>query len=263
MEAQKEVISFTDFQNGFNFQPQNHFMIGVERECFLVQEEKIVPIAEQVLSFLRASTNGRSHCFGYELSACQLEDRTAGPCRLENLRADLLKNEEDIRTAEKELGFSRIYCGAGPEDIFLVHYPNPRYGAIVAKMPIEALRAACRVTGVHIHVGMPNHKIALRVYNGVVDHFDFLCGNTYSPRIQLFMNHLVNGACHPPKYLSWEYFYQRALDQGFAKDPRRLWDFIRISPLGTIEFRMFDSTESIEQIISWAALCQKLCYEQG
>jgi len=275
-------MSVTEFMRMFAFDPAKSYLVGVERECFLTEHGRISPIASKVLSHLNANSNGRSHCFGYELSACQLEDRVERPCELGELRSMLEMNEQDIQRAERELGFGRIHCGIAPEDVPLDHYPDPRYDKIVAAMPKEVLRAACRVAGIHVHVGMPDHDTALRVYNQVVDHFPMLCrvgcigfdgrldqyqvvveslGKKvlYSERVMLFMKHLVNGAHHPPSYKNWGDFHDRAVTEGFVNDPRRLWDFVRISKHGTIEFRMFDSTDNLRQIWFWAALCLDLC----
>jgi ribosomal protein S18 acetylase RimI-like enzyme len=49
--------------------------------------------------------------------------------------------------------------------------------------------------------------------------------------------------------------------KGFDKDPRKCWTLIRISKNGTIEFRMFGATPSLERIVGWAKLCHDLCKE--
>lgn len=272
-----------EFKGMFRFDPESAFKVGIERECFLARDGKIVPIAPQVLSYLKVNCSGRSDCFGYELSACQLEERTNRPCSEKAVYELLKANERDMIAAETDIGFSRIYCGTGPEDMPLDHYPCERYDQIVATMPKEVLMAACRVTGVHVHVGMPDHQTAMKVYDGVVDYFPMLCTvgcvhfdnrmdnyqlvvdgfgrkQIQSDRIRLFVKYLTNGGIScPPKYGSWEAFFQRALRENFATDPRRLWDFIRISSHGTIEFRMFDSTSDLKQIQVWATLCKSLC----
>lgn len=276
--------SMEEFAAKFSFDQANDGLVGVERECFLTRGGRPVPIAPKILPYLKSSCNGRAHCYGYELSACQLEDKTPRACRLDELPGLMAQNEMEIRQAEKQLGFERMHCGTGPEDMPLDHYPDPRYDKIVSLMDLAALKAACRVTGVHVHVGMSSLEKALRVYNKVVKYFPMLCRvgcvhfdgrmdcyqvvvdsfgkkQIYSDRIMLFMNHLVNGVRFPPAYQSWQEFYERAVREGFVNDPRRLWDFIRISTHGSIEFRMFDSTDDLDQIFFWASLCHSLCKE--
>jgi glutamate---cysteine ligase / carboxylate-amine ligase len=277
------TISTEEYQGMFSFDREKSLAVGVERECFLLRNGNISPIAPEVLAHLTTVGNGRACCYGYELSACQLEDRTEYPCRVEEACDLLLRNEDELRQAEQTLGFSRRYCGVGPEDMPLDHYPVDRYDRIVSQMTEEALRAACRVTGVHVHIGMPDKETALGVYNRVIRYFPMLCQigcvhfdrrldnyqivadfmdrnlPQHSRRIRLFLDHLTNGVSCPPSYQSWDDFFSRAVEEGFADDPRLLWDFIRISKYGTIEFRVFDSTDDLDLIVFWASLCQSLC----
>ena len=263
----------------FNFVAQNAFMIGIERECHLTDlGGQIVPWAPKVLPWLWSRFSGRQQCYGYELSACQLEDRFAAPVPLSRVKEQLLLNEAEIKEAEEQLGFRRMFRGVAPEDMPLDVYPNERYLRLTQTMPREVLAAACRVAGIHIHIGMPDAKTALRVYNSVIKHLKLLyrAGCTYtgdrlglyrqvvhsnmpkSERIRLFEQHLVT-APEPPPYDSWEQFYERAKREGFDQDPRRLWDFIRISKHGTIEFRVMDTTDDLDLIEDWARLCYDLC----
>lgn len=276
------MASLEEFKSKFQFNPQYALLVGAERECHLLRDGRIVPIAQEVLNHLWARTNGRGCCYGYELSGCQLEERTAGPTELSCLKSTLLENEAEIVAVENELGFTRAFLGAAPEDMPLDHYPCERYDRIVSKMNRSTLLAACRVTGVHILIGMPSHAVALNVYNQVIKHFTMLCRagcvtghqrlqiyeqvvNDFgvpdwhiSPRLQLFLDHLVE-IREPPPYESWEQFYERACHDGFVDDPRRLWDFIRISVHGAIEFRMFDTTADIDKVVAWAVMCHGLC----
>lgn len=274
-------MSLKEFMNLFRFNQENTLKIGVERECHLLRQGRIVPIAKEVLTWLKNNVpESRKKCYGFELSACQLEDRLEKPSEITEVKKLLYKNENELRKAEKILGFKRGFFSAAPANMPLDHYPDPRYDRIVKDLSLEALKAACRVTGVHIHIGMPNHRVALLVYNKVVKHFEMLCrlgciSNSkrlelyeqvtndftdwfFSERIKLFLNCLVD-VKKPPVYSSWSKFFERARKSGFEKDPRRCWDFIRISPHGTIEFRMFDTTQNIDQIVIWANICRAIC----
>ncbi len=273
-------MGFNEFLSKFEFREEYTLKIGVERECHLVDlNGKIAPLAPEVLLWLWANSDGRRICYTYELSACQLEDRIERPCDLIEVKSLMKKNEAEIKQAESLLGFSRRFSGIGPEDMPLDHYPDPRYDRIVKTLSENALRAACRVTGVHILIGMPDAITALKVYNHSVDYFEMLCRLGYnfqnerldgyetvvdevsisaSPRMRLFFDHLVE-IRKPPRYENWKEFYQRACREGFYEDPRRLWDFIRISRHGAIEFRMFDTTSDLDRIVFWALTCQSLC----
>lgn len=263
----------------FNFCAQNAFLVGIERECHLIDlEGRIVPWAPRVLEWMWSRSNGRNHCYGYELSACQLEDRFAAPVPFADVKEQLLLSEAEIGDAEKQLGFRRVFCGVAPEDMPLDIYPDERYLRITKTMPAEVISSACRVAGVHIHIGMPDAETALMVYNEVIKHLPMLyrvgctqtgdrlglyrqvvySGMSKSERIRLFEQHLVT-APEPPHYDGWAQFHERAKREGFDNDPRRLWDFIRISKHGTIEFRVFDTTSDLDLIVDWARLCYDLC----
>lgn len=263
----------------FNFTPQNSLCVGVERECHLTDlAGNIVPWAPQVLDWMWSRLNGRGHCYGYELSACQFEDKFAGPVPMDQVRNQLLINEAEIKVAEQALGFRRVFHGVAPEEMPLDVYPDERYLRITQTMPRAVLLAACRVAGVHVHIGMPDPETALRVYNQVIEKLDYLyeigftdtgdrlglyrevvsSGVAKSQRILLFEKHLTT-APTPPPYAGWQEFYERGRREGFDSDPRRLWDFIRLSHHGSIEFRVFDTTEDIDQIVRWAQICHDLC----
>lgn len=245
-----------EFMRRFRFDPKKSFLVGVERECFLTREGKIAPIASEVLA--RLPKSGR---FGYELSACQLEERI-GPCHVDEVGNELLANDMILSLAEKKLRFSRLHAEVGPEDMPLDVYPDPsgRYAEISRKMPREVLLAACQVIGTHVHIGMPNHEIALDIYNEVIKHCGMLCakGDSSSGR-RLAIYRIVAPEADPKPFGSWKHFHEVAIQKGFENDPRRCWTLIRISVHGTLEFRMFGATPSFETIVGWAKLCRNLC----
>ena len=265
------------FVNLFKFDASKALFVGVERECFLTDKDgKLKPFAEQLLStrysYWRSFGSGDElsdmpdpKSFGYELSACQVESRI-GPCRLSNLRRHLANVEHELQQyVESYNGDLRLsYAEVGPEDMPLDVYPDPagRYREISSKMPPEVLLAALRVIGTHIHIGMPDHETALKVYNEVIKKCDWLCsrGNgSFGERLDIYR--IVAPECDPKPYADWADFYRVALAKGFDTDPRKCWTLIRISKHGTIEFRMFGATASLERIVDWAKLCHDLCKE--
>lgn len=247
---------FTEFLARFDFKPEGSRLIGIEREALLTVNGFITPVAEKVLQKL--GNHGR---FGYELSACQLEDRV-GPTDLMHLIDELSANEADIEKAEQELGFQRFVYEVGPDDMPLDVYPDPtgRYQRITKDMPHETLLAACRVIGTHIHIGMPDHATAIGVYNKVAPHWEELCwmgDGSCGKRLEIYKRMAPDFL--PPHYPSWESFYEEALQKGFDSDPRKCWHFIRLSVHGTIEFRMFGTTRELTRIATWAKRCLELC----
>lgn len=244
------------FMGKFNFREEGKLFVGVERECHLVDENgAIVPMAAKVLEHIN------DEHFGYELSACQLESRTA-PVQLKHLKDALSKNDSVARSVLNALSLGCSHKEVAPFDMPLDVYPDPtgRYQQITKNMPIEILRAACRVIGTHVHIGMPNHETALRVYNEVICHADKLIslGNgSDGERLKIYR--MMAPDATPPAYASWNDFYSTACAKGFDQDPRKCWTLIRISVHGTIEFRMFGTTDDLDVIVGWANHCFGLC----
>lgn len=245
----------SSFKSQFSFNPEHAFKVGCEREGFIVDSSgEIVPEAKKALDALGLST-------GYELSACQLESRV-GPVDFDRLEYELCIEQAAILEILFEHGLSVKYITVAPETMPLDVFPDPtgRYQKIVEKMPREILLAACRVAGTHCHVGMSDFETALIVYNHVVDHVHELIemGNlTQGERLGIYQMMAPNFM--PIKYRDLQHMHEYYVENGFDVDPRKCWHLIRISVHGTIEFRMFDSTESINIIASWARECLKLC----
>lgn len=260
------------FMSLFRFDQSKTLHVGVEREYFITDKQGvIIPKAHQVLAqAILVGPPGPGgeilspdESFGYELSACQIESRI-GPCRLENLMSHLIKARGSLTIYLSQAGFNCDTYEVAPADMPLDVYPDPsgRYQKITKDMPRHILLAACRVIGTHIHIGMPDHSTALKVYNQVIKQYDRLCtlGNgSFGERLDIYKT--VAPDCDPPPYENWTEFYKYAQAKGFDQDPRKCWTLIRISKHGTIEFRMFGATSSLDRIVSWAALCHRLCNE--
>lgn len=248
-----------EFRGRFTFDPNMTGRVGVERECFVVRNGTIVPEAERVLKALEQIDLAKR--FGYELSACQVEGHT-GPCSIENLEHEIGIGDIILRRALDNLGLDVSYIEVAPETMPLDVFPDPtgRYATITAKMPRHVLLAACRVVGTHVHVGMPDHETALRVYNSVIEHCDELSAlgdNSDGKRLSIYRE--VKKDCEPQPYENWLEFYRHAVDGGYAVDVRSCWSLVRISKFGTIEARMFGATESRPRVSQWARAFHKLC----
>lgn len=249
--------SLEGFRDQFKFDLEKNLFIGVERECHLLDRNgNIVPIAPEVLTGL-TSCNGQ---FAYELSRCQLEWRT-NPCKgVMSLRKELEDAEAILKRAEQRMKFKRSFYEVGPEDMPLDIYPTKRYRKITDGMSKRVLSAACRVIATHIHIGMPDHKTALQTYNNTLGYFDELCkmgDHSEGERFRIYQIMAPN--YRSPFYEDWHEFYDKAVREDFTDDPRQCWTLIRLSKHGTIEFRMFGSTEDIDEIVKWASFCREIC----
>lgn len=243
------------FKNRFRFSESNHLKVGLERECFLTRQGNIMPIAKEVLRVL--PEDGR---FGYELSACQLEERV-GPFDKNAIVDHLLENEQIISEAKNRVSFERLFLDVAPETMPLDVYPDPtgRYASISQNLPRHILVAACRVAAVHVHIGMESAETALMVYNEVIENFESLCEINSSDSQRLEIYKVMAPDFKPCPYKDWEEFEVVAKEKGFCEDPRQCWNLIRISQCGTIEFRMFDTTDNLNKIQKWIEKCHQLC----
>lgn len=265
-------MTIEKFRSLFSYDQGRAGAVGVEREILITNPAgEVVPMAHKVLTGLERGIyedawNGpivhlEKGAFGYELSACQIETRV-GPCALEELNGLLQRRDRELSAAFRHYGLRALHSEVGPADMPLDVYPDPsgRYQQITKNMPREILLAACRVIGTHVHIGMPDHDTALRVYNHVIRHLAELCemGNgSFGERLAIYKQMAPD--YEPKPYASWEEYYQTALAKGFAEDPRKCWTLIRISVHGTIEFRMFGATDSLDRIVGWATRCHQLC----
>jgi len=243
-----------EFLQKFKFGNKD-FNIGVERESFITDDRgNILPLAQYILKKL--PQNGR---FGYELSACQLEDRARGE-NIAEVISNLNSNNNVIENIGNQLHFKMQYIEVAPHDMPIVIYPDKRYEQITKKMTYQVLLAACRIAGTHIHIKMNSAKEAMKVYNGVIKHTNELIemGNSSKgKRMQLYS--VVEPHWKPLVYKNWVDFMSKAIKLNFYCNPRNCWHIIRISAQGSIEFRTFGVTPSILKIAEWIKYCQDLC----
>ena len=141
-------------------------------------------------------------------------------------------------------------------------YPDPRYLEIASKISQEKLDAASRVTGTHIHIGTADINQAIAVNNILVPHMDTLChlgDHSNGERLRLYR--VMADNWRPMIYESPEHFFEISGMEGFTDNPRNCWKLIRISVHGTVELRMFGSTNNIDEIIEWISLVKSITKE--
>lgn len=267
-------MSYAAFRDRFRFTQKKVHHIGVERECFITNAQGvIVPRAHEVLAKSkgtpldgseRSNQAYQGSVLSYELSNCQLELRTQPHPSLTALRRELEDNDRELDMLLRTMQLRTLHTEVGPEDMPLEVYPDPtgRYQLITQNMPRETLLAACRVIGTHVHIGMEDHAMALHTYNYVCRYYHDLCerGNgSFGERLGIYRTMAPD--FKPEPYADWQTFYETACAKGFSEDPRTCWTLVRMSVHGTIEFRMFGATDSVDRIIAWAERCQVLCQE--
>lgn len=242
------------FMSGFNFNPDLSGKISCEREMFLFDDKgNVAPWSPKALSVLQNEN------IGYELSACQIESRV-GPTRIELISGELQCQQDFIQESLLRHGITARYLSVAPRDMPLDVYPDERYLKIVSDLPKEVLLAACRVAGTHFHIGVPNWDVALHVYNRAVKKIGRLIdlGNkTNGERIAIYSQMAPNFM--PVPYDSVGDMYEYYFGNGWVDKPRECYHLIRISVHGTVEFRMFDNTDSVDEVSSWGQHCLEAC----
>lgn len=250
-----EVLKFL---SKFSFKPELANYVGIEREHFLrsVSNGLLTPMS---MEFLKTIKN---KAWTYELSACQVESRTKPKKDQSSINLELLANENRGSAIANKLGVELLNTEVGPEDMVLDVYPNPRYLRIVKSISMERLRAACRVAGTHIHIGVRDIGHAIRLNNALVAHLDKLCAvgdHSCGERLRLY--NIVTQNCQVSTYDSIEHLFEVSREEGFTENPRDCWKMIRISIHGTVELRMFGATEKIDEIMYWISLIKQVAKE--
>lgn len=110
---------------------------------------------------------------------------------------------------------------------------------------------------------MPGTETMLRVYNHVVNcYLDLFMnfGNLSSGRRYDLYNVMAPDS-RPTTYENWEHVFEHYREMGCTEDLRKVWNLIRMTKHGNIEFRMFDSTPNSSILNFWAESCHEACLE--
>lgn len=251
---QKELA---DFLARFKFVESMNGYVGIEREHFLVSPSG--EFSPRSGEFLRLINDPR---WTYELSACQVESRTKPKRDSSAIKMELLENANNGERVAKKLGLRLVNQEVGSADMSLDVYPDARYLEIVRTIPRERLEAACRVTGTHLHLGARDMNQAILVYNALIPHLEEFCRiGDHSNRERLRLYKTMATKWQPIVYESAEHFFEIALQDGFAENPRNCWQLIRISTHGTIELRMFGVMDHVDEIIWWISKIKHITKE--
>lgn len=254
MSKTQKKADIADFLKKFKFNKKNKGLIGVEREYFLISTDGI-PVPGTA-DFLKKINDKK---WTYELSACQVEVRTHPEKKLENIRTQLIQNDQKGRAVANKLGMNLCNIEVAPKNMSLDVYPDPHYVKIAKTIPQEKLKAACRVAATHIHIGMPDLETAIKSANHLRNYMDYLCrlgDHSDGKRLQLYKKMAIDWI--PMCYKNTTHLFEVAKKQGFADNPRDCYHLIRISIHGTVELRMFGVTENVDEIMNWLAKIQTI-----
>jgi len=245
--------SYAQFVGSFAFtRARGNRRMGVEEEFFLCLNGVPDPNAQQFL-YRMATHTDHGDRWTYELSACQVEYRTAPHDTLDSLREDLQSGSREGRTVAGFMSRELRAFEVAPIDMTLALYPDERYAKIGESLGEQRLRAACRVAGVHVHVECFSPEDAVRVYATLRDKLVELArlgDHSNGERLRLY-SQVVNGLHVPPHVESFEHLYHLACHAGWAHDLRSCWWIIRFSRHGTVEVRVFGATDDVDEVLGY------------
>lgn len=220
--------------------------MGVEVEAYLCTQDgkEALPFAREFLQVVDCDR------WTKELSACQVEFRTKPHSDTGSLIEEFeeLKYEGAETASMLGVGFSGQSPWRG--EISEKAYPSERYERIKEEeLAPDQFRAAIRLNGLHVHVGVGSLDEALQVYNRLVESLpELLEAGASEYRRELF-GRLCGEEITPPKYKDTFSILGHAFWSGWFWDFDDNWAWIRISPdLETVEVRVFDATLKPEKV---------------
>jgi carboxylate-amine ligase len=248
------------------------FTLGVEEEFQLVDKHTglLVPHIHKILE-------RGTPLFGDHLKAEMLQsvvEISTQVCpNIASLRLDLQQKTVALARLVEEDGLTLIRAGTHP----IAHWShqlrtlNKRYEELEDEF--QDLGRSILIFGLHVHVGLENHKIAVLLINQLrtwLPHLLALSSNSpfwmqrntglKSYRTIVWRRFPRSGI--PPIFTSTDDFNKYVdslILHGCIDNAKKIWWDIRPHPFyNTIEFRVFDMPATSEDSIAIAALCQAL-----
>jgi carboxylate-amine ligase len=248
--------------------------VGVEEELWILDPETFELVPE--VGKLVAGADGRDlpGVLKTELHASVVELASGSSDTAEEAIERLL----DLRRAASEIaqrnGLQVAAAGSYPTSVPEEQEiaPAERYREFVEYAGPSARRQG--VSGLHVHVGMPDADTCFRVMETILPWLPFvlaLSANSpyfegretgmHSVRAEMLGILPRHGA--PPAfrdYAQWEAFIGRMTASGLAKDYTSFWWDIRLHPrFGTLEVRAPDQPTSFERTAAFVRLLRALC----
>lgn len=241
--------------------------VGVERERFIIRlsDRMIVPAIKDLLPEAQEVAQERGlnpNLFGYELFAGQIEDRTP-PCKsLEELQRALVINNQILKEVSSfyGLGFSFAEFVEASQMTELVVNPfDLRHQKIWESISQERRLAASQVAATHVHVAVSDVRAALKLLNlcnGTTINLLIEMGNHSDGKRLAAYRAMSQSQGIPPRFSTTDELLQYIQTHG---GERNVWDLVRYKPqTKTVEFRMFGTTENLDEILKYTEACLEL-----
>jgi carboxylate-amine ligase len=246
------------------------FTLGIEEEFQIIDPETrelrshIHQILEDGKMTLKERVKPELHQSMVELGTDICRDSTCARQQVVALRRDL------ARVAARS-GLLIASAGTHPlshwrDQLITVH---ERYATIIKDM--QQIARANLIFGLHVHVGIPDREIAIRVMNQAryfLPHIYALSANSpfwlgentgfHSYRLQIFQRFPRTGIPDAFESLSeYEDYLKLLVATGCIDNAKKIWWDIRLHPFfDTLEFRICDAQSRVDDTIALAALMQ-------
>ena len=259
---------------GFNPSPVP--TLGIELEVGLVDRtsRELSNAASELLGVLGRSHPGGEHPkVKHELFESTIEIITGICSTVAEAGRDLSTTIAEVDAPTRARGLGLISSGTHPFSRWHDQRvsPPPRYADLIERIGWPARRLA--IHGTHFHVGVRSGRTAVAVTNAVAVQLPlFLALSASSPYWQAHDTGLASvrtkvfeglpTAGLPPPLVDWtdfEAFMGTLMNAGAITSIREVWWDVRPHPdFGTVELRMCDALQTLDEALAVAALAQCL-----
>jgi len=256
------------------------FTIGVEEELFLVDVEsrRLKPVAGDVLPAVGRVDRGD---VGPELLQCQIETGT-GICRtLDEVAQELRVLRRAVSDAAREAGCAIASSGTVPLGFDEGSQVTPEPGYLRLERDYRLVTHEQLVSGCHVHIGMADPEMAIKVMNRARSWLPTLLALTAnSPfwqgadsgyasfRTEVWQRWPTAGT--PEAFASraeYDDLVATLLAVDAIDDPARIyWDLRPSAKYDTLEFRVGDAHLTVDETVMTAGLVRALvrtCHRQA
>ncbi len=250
----------------------SHFTLGIEEEFQMVDRN-----TGQLVSHIHTLLDKALPIFGDHIKTeklqCFVELNTHICSNVTMLRLDLQEKINTLAQVLEEDGLALIRAGTHPTSRWedQQHTQTQRYQQVM--LEYQDVARSTMVFGLHIHVGIEQHEMAIPLMNQLrtwLPHLLALSSNSpfwagrnsgiKSYRPIIWKSYPRTGI--PSSFASTAEFDRYVADltsSGCIDNAKKIWWDIRPHPFyNTIEFRICDMPATMEDSIALAALCQAL-----
>ena len=248
------------------------FTLGIEEE-FQMVDRQTGQLSPQILTILEKGSSQFGDNIKPEMLQSAVEIVTDVCADISVARLELQKLRRMLLLLLEGEGLTIISAGTHPQALWLDQpsTPNDRY--VELEDQLQDVVRSILIFGLHVHVGVENHEIAISLVNQLrtwIPHLLAISANSpfWAGRLTGIKSYRSvvwrplprNGV--PEPFVSWgefERYVQSLVDAGIIDNGKKIWWDIRPHAFfPTVEFRMFDMPATFEDTMAIAALCQAL-----